>query len=230
MAFYRLRSGAPAPGISYKKRRWTPTKTSVNQQLTQLKRKVARFTPETKMIQIGQSLPNVADTTGGILYISGIAQGADFDDRLGSKVHAVMMELNVSVTSTNSDVGTGLNEMFSLYLIKDAMGTGSLPAIAGTQNAVMASLSPLAGFVSPLNRDRFKILRQWDTSAALLSNGTDLSVQKWRVPLSGLTEFTDTTASITGAQKNAYYLVALTNAPSDVVDFSVNGFFHYQDA
>jgi len=230
MAYYRLRSGAPPPGSSYKKRCFTPSKTSVNQQLTQLKRKVARFTPETKLIQIGQSMPNVADTAGAIIYISGVAQGTDFDDRLGSKVRAVMFELNVAITSTAIDIGGDPADMTSVYLVKDVLGTGALPSISGTQNSVMASFSPLAAFVNPLTRDRFKILRQWDVSAATITTGNTLSLMKWRVPVSGLTEYTDTTVNVSGSHKNAYYVIALTNMAADAFDVSVNGFFHFQDA
>lgn len=228
MVFYRLRSGAPPAGRPFK--RFKTSKASVSSRLTQLKRQVAQFKPETKMIAVSQGIANVTDTAGAIIYVSGIAQGTDFDDRLGSKVRAQFMELNVALTSVVADTGAEPSTLYAVYLVKDMMSNGSLPSISGAAGSIFQAFSPIGGYVVPTNRDRFKVLRQWDLSAADFSSANVKSMVKWRVPLSGLTEYIDTTAAVTGAQKNAYYVVALSNQTTDLVDFNVNGFFHYTDA
>lgn len=225
MVFYRLRSGAPMPERPAK--RYRPTKSTVAQQLVQLKRKVQRFTPETKRVNISQSAANVTVAAGAIIFVSGVAQGVDSSDRLGSKVHAHMLELNVAITSAAVAATSNLN--YAAYLVKDSMSAGALPTISGA-GGIFQAFNPIAGLVQPIVRDRFKVLRQWDINASSLFAGSQSSLMKWRVPLTGLTEYITTVNNVNSAQKNAYYVVFLSNDIADTVDFSVNGFFHFTDA
>lgn len=229
MPFYRLRDGPSFVGPAYKRQRGVYQKPTFKRELTQLKRKVARFKPEVKQSVIASSIANVPVATGGITYISGVAQGVDDINRLGNKIRPTMLEVVVSMTSTNGELTNAFNSNYGVYIVKDTMSAGAVPAISGTSNAIFQTFSPRFALQTPESRNRFKVLRQWDMTAPELITGNVISLRKWRIPLTGTTDYIDTTSAVTGAQHNAYYMVVLSTDAAETVDFSINGFFHFTD-
>lgn len=225
MVYFTKRVYADAGNSGPKRFKATPA--STQQQLMQLKRKVARIAPEKKVNVISQSVSNVDDATGGIAYISGLAQGVDFVNRVGERVYYDHLELNVAVTSGASSNFTAL---YAAYLVKDVMSTGAFPSIAGTPQSIFASTSPIGGHINPLMRDRFKVLRRWDFNGVAIISGNTPAMQRWSVSLSGPSEFLDTTSAVTAAGKNSYYVVILSNDSADVIDFNINGQMIFTDA
>lgn len=225
MTFYK-RVYASSAGPPAKRTRYA-AKQSITAQLTQLKRKISRFKPEVKNQPINIVISNVGTGVGSISLLSGIAQGVDYNNRLGSKIHPVHLDINVSLTSGYS---TNPNDLYGCYLVKDNMSAGALPVIAATKDAIMQGFAPETAQVQPLTLDRFTIMREWLINGASMTQGNQPSLVRWRVPLSGLTEFTDTTNAVTGAQRNAYYIVVLTDDTAGTVDFAVDGYFRFSDA
>lgn len=225
MVYYTKRVYADAGNSCPKRFKATPA--STQKQLALLKRKVARIAPEKKFCIISQSILNVDDAAGGIAYISGLAEGVDYLNRVGQRVYFDHLELNVAVTGGAS---SGSTSLYAAYFIKDTLSTGALPSIAGTSQSIMASFSPIGGFINPLMKERFKLLRKWDFNGLMLNSGDHPSMQRWSVDLTGPSEYIDTTAAVTGASKNAYYVVCLSNDATDAIDFNCNGQMTFTDS
>lgn len=221
-----MRRGAPPPSGPPAKR----YKKSLDARVTQLKRQVAMFKPEEKHCPISFAATNVTDTAGSITILSGVPQGSDYDDRLGAKVRPTNIDLNIHLTSPIADITVESGVLYGCYLVKDSQGNGGAPVISGSSTSIFQAFSPVGAHVVGNNRSRFKVLRQWDISASEIYHGTMSPMVKWRVPLSGVTEYIGTGATDTSAGKNAYYLVILSNHTTDLVDFTVNGFYSFTDA
>jgi len=224
MVYYRLREGAPAYGRPAK--RFKATSQTVDKQLIALKRKVKQFEPEVKMIGINQSMTNVQGGVGDVLYISGIVQGTNYSERLGHQVRPVYMELNLTVSGlTASSV-----EPISVYLIKDKQSDGTVPDLSGASNSVFFGNTPISGVRNPLTRDRFTVLRQWDFTAVMINSGNMCNLMKWRIPLTGVTEYIGTSAAQTSSQKNQYYLMCSSSETANTLDVTCFGILKYTDA
>lgn len=215
MAFYRLRSGAPAPGPMYKKRRTGPA--STQQQLSQLKRKVAALKPETKVAYVTGQNANVAATVGNIQYLSTIGQGVTKRERLGDQIRLTRIQFRIqAVDVLESAVGNFTNR---ILLVRDKAATGVIPTIAGAASSILTGATPL-GQPLPNTMDRFVILKDFVYNGSQIIQGTLPGQFYCDMKMNVVMDYLDTGSAIGSAGSNALFVVVLTDATAATQDWN----------
>jgi len=92
----------------------------------------------------------VADTTGSVTLLNGIATGTDFTDRIGRKIRMKSFYIRGVVRPIDATIG---NTLARLIIVYDMQTNGAAPAITD----VLKSASP-SSQLNMNNRDRFRIL------------------------------------------------------------------------
>jgi len=200
---------------------------SMAKQLASIKRRVSMYKPEVKALHTTASISNVAPGAGALQLLTGLDQGTDNGNRLGSTVRPKYMELNLIISDS---LGSSSLDNFAFYLVKDSTSSGAAPAISGAANAIFSGFGPITGLVQPNTRDRFKVLREYHFNAAEITLGTKCTFLKWRVPMSGLIEYVGTTSAQASAQKNHMYFVVLSDDTAAVLDVQLGWTFSFTDA
>lgn len=202
-AFRRVRS---------RTRSRVPLKTEV----MRLKKQMSvRPRPELKVLQGTLTFSDVNDAAGSIAHLSAIPQGSELDDRVGDRINVSKINMMFTVTGGSTNTATLL---YSFFLVKDLESSGVVPVISGTVQSIFSSFNPTAAFTLGATKERFKILARCDFGGAVLLNGNSIDLQKRFVKTKSLTTYHDTSASQTGAGKNQYYVVMLSNDTADTVD------------
>lgn len=223
--FYRLRSGAPAPGPSYKKRR-TFAPSTTTQQLAQLKRKVNALKPETKCAAVTGSLPNVVPAVGAIAYISSIAQGVTKQTRLGDQIRLNRLQFRIQAVDTQSNAGG--NFCFRIMLVRDKAATGAAPSISGAVTSVLTNGTSLA-MQNPAILDRFTVIKDWSYNGNQLSAGDIIGTYWCDMKMNHLLDYVDATASTTGAGSNSLYVIVVHDATASTSDFNFSANLYFTD-
>jgi len=192
---------------------------STEARLLKLQRKVNALDPELKCSQASGSLSNVSDTTGSILYLSGIAAGTTVQERVGEKIHVKQLNLNVKLVSDATTTITS-TAVYGVYLIKDVLSNGVVPTISGGAQAIFLNPGPTQAMINPSTKDRFKIIRKFVYGGGMAASGSQNPLVSFKVKLNHAMDFQDNSAAQTGAGKNSYYLVILTDDTADQVDFA----------
>lgn len=211
--------------VMYNRRRSRPmqavaSKASVSKQLATLKRKVNQLNPETKTFQAATSFTNVDDAVGQIVYLSGITIGADVNTRLGEKISVKNISVRFKITSGNSATITNAS-LYGVYLICDNQSSGVVPVVSGSSQSIFVNPGPLQSDVNVYTKDRFKILRRWIYSAGMLAGGNQSVMQTFNVKRNHPSQYHDGTAAQSGAGKNSYYLVCMTDDTADTIDLAI---------
>lgn len=193
---------------------------TLDQRLNKLARKVNAIKPELKSFQAASAFTNVDDATGQIVYLSGIVQGGDVNARIGDKITAKSIQVNVKIISGNSATITSLFN-YGVYLVRDSQSSGVIPVVSGTAQAIFDNPGPLQAIVNDNTKDRFKIVKKWLFSAGMLASGSCQSQKTLYAKLNHTMFYHDGTTAITGAGKNAYYLVCLSDDTTDTVDMAM---------
>lgn len=172
-----------------------------------------RSAKEVGYVDLGTTTYNL-DTTGDIVLLATIAQGASINQRIGKKARYKSVQFHGIVQAgTTGTVNEG-----ALLLIYDRNPRGALPAITD----ILVTASSLA-FNNTVNEGRFRILRRWDF--AMAGNSTTPTTGKEcvgfdeYVKLKGLpiTFGSAGTGAIGDIEKGALYLVSVgaTGAGND---------------
>lgn len=215
MTTFRNRHRAPL------KKQRTGGHPTLQGKVNRLQRVVNALRPELKVVAETDVFTNVPAAAGTIIYLTAIGQGSDIVNRIGDRISIKEIELNCELTGgTPAQPGGNLTN-FGVYLIKDMESNGVIPVVSGTAQSIFSAAGTLQAMVQPSTRERFKIVRQWCHNTAELQGGNTPNHWKWVVPCSGQTFYHDTTANQTGAGKNAYYLVCLSEDLGDTVDFAI---------
>ena len=101
------------------------------------------------------------DTTGAIVLLATVAQGASVNQRVGKKIVWKSLQCRGSIYANTAGVFSDV----AVLIVYDKRPTGALPAI--TDILVSASSE---SFNNDANSGRFEILKRWDTS--IIGNGT----------------------------------------------------------
>ena len=115
---------------------------------------------EGELKAVDTNVTQAADTTGGVVLLSGIARGDDINQRAGREVTLRSIECRFLCKAT---AGTGIDQQQRLLIVYDRQSNGAAPTVAGF-------LSP-SNVQSPRNlenRRRFKVLydRYYQLSAS----------------------------------------------------------------
>lgn len=112
--------------------------------------------PERKVVDTA-SATYACDTTGSVTFISGCAQGTDFNQCLGRKYNLDTVQLEGIIRPQDANVGA---THVRVMLVYDEQPNGAVPAITDILTASTSN-----AFMNLNNRDRFKVLS--DTNVAL---------------------------------------------------------------
>lgn len=223
MAFYRLRSGAPAPSYSYKKRRTTGS-SSTQQQLALLKRKVNALKPEVKIAAATGTFTNVAQAVGAIDYLTQIGQGVTKTGRLGDQIRLIRVQFRIQGTSPVATAGI-INR---IMIVKDTQAVAGTPSITGGVTSIFNNGVPLT-MQTAGNMDRFQVLKDYSYSAVAASNGNNMGCFNFDMKCNILTDFTSTGATAASSGKNALYVVVLTDDGTSVQDWAYQANLYFTD-
>lgn len=224
MAYYRLRSGAPAPSQSYKKRRTAAP--STQQQLALLKRKVNQLKPETKCTYVSGQLANVASGTGSISYLSQIAQGVTKQSRLGDQIRLTRVQFRIQCIDSQTNVSGNL--VSRIMIVKDKSATGVIPTIAGASNSILTAASTLA-MQLPNTLDRFVVLKDMTYNGNQIVNG-DIPGEFWfDMKCNTVMDYLDTGAAIGSAGSNSLFVVVVTDNTAATSDWNYVANLYFTD-
>lgn len=104
----------------------------------------------------------VCDTTGTVTLMNGVAQGTDFDDRIGRKYTNVTAQLQGSIQPLDTTTGPTHCRVMVIY---DKQPNGALPAITDVLTASTSN-----AFMNLNNRDRFVVLCDHNVTIGGVSN------------------------------------------------------------
>jgi len=225
MAYYRLRSGAPPPGPSYKKRRTASTQ-STQQQLALLKRKVNQLKPETKCCSVTGQLANVATGTGNIQYFSNIAQGVTKQTRLGDQIRLERVQFRIQAIDSTTDAAS--NFCNRILIVRDKAATGVLPTVSGTVNSVLTSAVSLAQ-PNPGTLDRFVVLKDITYNTEQVLEGTIPGTFWFDMKCNLVLDYLDTSAAIGSAGSNALFVIVITDSTAATQDWNYTCNLYYTD-
>lgn len=110
------------------------------------------------------------DTTGLVSLINGVAQGSDFNNRIGRKVTIKSVQLRGHFTSQDGEVADCYCRLLIVY---DRQPNGALPSVTDVLTA-----STSVSFMNLNNRERFVILAEH--SIALADKSSLVAGDQWR--------------------------------------------------
>lgn len=110
---------------------------------------VAAERPELKVIDTANAAYNCS-TTGSVTLINGVAQGTDFTNRIGRKIHLQSVQVRGQLNGVDDTIVPNRSD---LYIIYDKQPNGALPAIGDIFTQATSN-----SFLNLDNRERFRVL------------------------------------------------------------------------
>lgn len=204
---------------------------STRKQVRRVARQVKRLNSaiETKHVDTAFDWTNVA-LSPSYLYLSNISEGSGESNRIGRKIKAtsIYVNLRATVDYTSISVDQTATIRFILFIDKEFNGT-----IATPQDVFQFTTGGVVGpmtFVSPLlwkNRRRFKILRDWlwhwdnyDTPSDASSSSTFIPPANWtkqkrfKVKLGHSIYYQGSADTYTSGKEGSVFLMAFSDSAS----------------
>ncbi len=147
----------------------------------------------------------IIDDGGVIEYVSGIAQGNNFDDRAGRKVKAISWLARFRLVINQGAVPPPAASAVRFVLFVDKQNNSILPLIGDVLQGPDTLLSP----IRTLSLQRYRVL--WDRTVVLTAQNNPeryLKVfRKFNIPLF----YDGTGVGISSADKNAIFLLMISD-------------------
>lgn len=149
------------------------------------------------------------DSTGTVALLNGVAQGADFNQRIGRKITMRSVQIRGLITPQDASVSSNLGRIMIIY---DTQPNGALPAITDVLNVASST-----SMMNLNNRDRFKILMDEQVGCGAVETGATLayaqapgvtSIQRW-IRLNHDVVFDGTTAAIGDIQTGSLFILTV---------------------
>jgi len=159
---------------------------------------------EEKVIEV-DSTSATFTTTGTLVSLSTVAQGSDFNERVGNSIKLQEIEVNARIFM-NTASG---NSVYRFIIVRDLDGYGTAPAVSSIlSNGVGTTTAPLA-IKDFLNRKRFSFLfEEMGTLSPQGERGVYISV---RIPHEGHILYLGSTATAASNGKGSLYLLVLSD-------------------
>jgi len=153
-------------------------------------------------------------TSGGILALSQIAQGLDFNNRVGDsiKIQRIIFtgRINVNAATTTTTV--------RVLLVRDLQGFGTRPLVSDVLQTVGTASAPLSP-MNFLNRDRFSVLFD---ELMTLSPSTNYSAPvSYDVPHAGHIKYLGSTAADASDGNGTLYWITLSDEATNLPSYSL---------
>lgn len=157
---------------------------------------------ETKVIDVAPtSVANTAFTsTGLVVYLSGISQGTDYNNRIGNSIKSQFMNFVLQITTGNT------NNRCRVILFRDREQRQALPAITD----VLESADPYAQY-NHNNLNRFTILKDVMT---VTDTYHPTRLVEWSKSDKTHIYYSGTTNGVASADENSIFLLFLSDQAS----------------
>ncbi len=138
-------------------------------------------------------------TAGTVTYLSAIAQGSDYTNRIGDSIKCHSVELIVQVVAS---AALTTNDGVRVLLFRDLENPGSAPAVTD----VLSTANPL-GLENWLNRARFKVL--FDEVFDISNTANPLVSRLVHLPVDRHIKYRGTGATAASAAEGTMWLVSI---------------------
>lgn len=202
-------------------------KSKADQALSKVNKLARELRPEVKMIDNGDVEYPI--DSGVVVHISGVAQGIDYDDRIGNEVRSQSLELRYTVSRTAAGTFATLPQSMRVMIarMKSVVPGGTIPAITDfLQSADFQSPSPRA--------ERHKNISViYDKIVDLPSTTLGAKSETVRLKNKALMTFTSTGATIASAGRNHLFIILMANSAqvttTDNPSFTYSSRIRYTD-
>lgn len=152
------------------------------------------------------------DTTGTVYSLTTIAQGTDYDERIGNSIKLISLEINARIFMNTSSGQT----VYRFIVFRDLDGYGTAPTTSDLLDGGIGTSTAPMSFVDFLRRKRFSIL--FDERGTLSPQGERGVYVSVHMEHDGHVLYLGTTAAAASNGKGSIYLAVLsdetTNAPT----------------
>lgn len=158
----------------------------------------------------------VADTTGSVTLLNGIATGTDFTDRIGRKVALKSLFIRGRICNIDNNIGPTVARLIVVY---DMQTNGAAPSVTDILKSATSQAQ-----LNLNNRDRFKVIvdKQWglgqivDTATQTYAAGQDTYPIRIFRKLPNLDQqFQGTTAAVGSIATGALWMVTIGDQPAN---------------
>lgn len=164
---------------------------------------------EEKVIEVDYA-SNTFDTSGDLISISTVAQGLNFNERVGNSIKLQEIEINARIFMNT----TSGNTVYRFLVVRDLDGYGTTPTPADIlSNGVGSSTAPLA-IKDFLNRKRFSIL--FDEMGTLSPQGERGVYIHVKMDHAGHILYLGTAAAAASNGKGSLYILVLSDETVNV--------------
>lgn len=187
-------------------------------------------TGELKTVDVDQA-NYVADTTGSVTLLNGVATGTDFTDRIGRKTIMKSLYIQGYVSAIDNTVSNNLSRLIVVY---DNQSNGGAPAVLDVLKQA-TSISQ----INLNNRDRFKILVNKtfpiaaidNTATQALAGSPTIHKVKIFKRLKHEVLFNGTGATIASIATGSLYLITIGNTAAGTGgNFNLSTRVRFEDA
>jgi len=185
---------------------------------------------ERKTIDVDQA-NYVADTTGSVTLLNGVATGTDFTDRIGRKIIMRSLYIQGYVAAIDNTVSPNISRLIVVY---DNQSNGAAPAVLD----VLKQASSISQ-INLNNRDRFKILVNKTFPIAVIDNTATQAlagsptIHKVKIfkKLRHEALFNGTTAAIGSIATGSIYMITIGNTAANTGgNFNLSSRVRFEDA
>lgn len=179
---------------------------------------VAAWNVEEKFLDVTQNAVSFS-AGGGVLPLSLMAQGSDYNQRTGNSVRANELYVSLSTSVASTAV---ITQAVRILIFCDEECHGATPAVADVLEAATV-LSPLLHTVG----SRFRVLADW--RAQLSTGSNDGFIQTVAFPWKEHVLFKGTTAAASDSWEGQLYALFITDAASNFPTYSIHTRLSYVD-
>lgn len=161
-------------------------------------------------------------TSGVISPISRVAQGTDYDERIGNSIKMQHIEVRGRIFKNTS----ATTSVMRVLLVRDLDGYGTIPTVANILEDITIGSPPLTQH-NFLNRKRFSYL--FDELLTLNNTGDSSAVFEIYMPHEGHIQYLGSTAAAASDGKGSLYMLFISDEATNTPTFSFSSRIVFTD-
>jgi len=194
-----------------------------------LERTIRLRKPEEKFIETSMSAINVTDLSGYVQSLVVVAQGTDYNNRIGDSIRVHRIQGHARISTASSSLGAAPNgeEFIRMHVVLDTQQISD--TVPGASTIFASTAGPSVLLNEALSHHRFKILKTSPlmVAARLASSSTPVAtllnqaptqnaVWNFNIKCNHVVSYNATTGD--QIEKNGIYFVFLTSIAADTMD------------
>lgn len=184
---------------------------TLKQQVKSLQKVVRALAPELKVVDVSTSISNLTNA-GTVIHLTQVAQGSDVPNRIGNSINLRNIALRMNYTQ-GSDATAAAYIRYAV--VQDTQQISDTSPVVGD---VFSSANPQISLPVTNNRGRFRYLHvSKPITVNMVTNGT--TNPYWEFNWKGNSRVDYNGTASTDQQKNAVYLIVLTDSAASTMDF-----------